>query len=297
MPMPFPVAVAALATAFLVVPTVVSTQAETETIVWVTGDACMAFNRTTDCAEVGALIAADSQRDAVLLVGDGQYDTGSLSAYRTYYDPKMGNGPGLKAITYPVPGNHEYKTPGAAGYFDYFGTRAGERSKGYYSFVLGSWRLIAANSNCSHVGGCYSSSPQGKFVRSNLGYGEKCELVFAHHPAFSDGSHGDSSAGKELFSATYHGHGELYVAGHEHNYQRFAPRRPDGTASASGVRSFVVGAGGSNLTGFATTKRSEYRQSWRFGALRLVLGSSGYRGQFIDYTGKVMDSFSGSCRW
>jgi hypothetical protein len=77
-------------------------------------------------------------------LGDNQYETGSLADFQSSYDPTWGR---VKGITHPVPGNHEYLTSGAAGYFSYFGAAAGDPTKGYYSFDLGSWHIIALNSN------------------------------------------------------------------------------------------------------------------------------------------------------
>lgn len=131
-----------------------------ETVVWAAGDDCEAA-ATARCDAVGTLIANDPTTAAYLALGDLQYDSGLLSDFNTYYDPKMGAGKSLKAKTLPVPGNHEYESPGAAGYYDYWGTQAGDPTKGYYSVDLGGWRIVAANSNCSTVAGCGAGSPQG----------------------------------------------------------------------------------------------------------------------------------------
>src|SRR5262249_16960943 len=81
---------------------------------------------------------------AVLILGDSQYERGGLQAFQKSWVNSWGRNE-LKDITYPSPGNHEYKTPNASGYFDFFGARAGARDKGYYSFNLGSWHIIALN--------------------------------------------------------------------------------------------------------------------------------------------------------
>jgi hypothetical protein len=57
---------------------------------------------------------------------------------------------------------------GAAGYFKYFGEAAGTPDEDYYSFDVGSWHLIALNSNCSFAAGCSESSPQGKWLEADL---------------------------------------------------------------------------------------------------------------------------------
>lgn len=262
-------------------------------VVWAVGDVCDNDNATWDCADLAARIAADPQRDAVLILGDAQYDAGTLSEYQTWYQPKMGS---LNPITHPAAGNHDYVTTNAAGYFDYWGAQAGPRNAGYYAFTLGAWRLIAANSNCYYVGGCAEGTPQGDFVRNEIQSTGSCELVFAHHPVFSDGPHGDSRDGAVLFGIAYAQRAEIYLAGHDHSYQRFAPRRPGGAVDVNGVRSFVVGTGGSDLTTLRVPNRSEYRQNTRFGALRLVLNPTGYTASYIGVGGATLDTSTGTCR-
>ena len=105
------------------------------------------------------------------MMGDIQYESATLSDFNTRYDPTWG---AHKAITWPAPGNHEYQTSGAAGYFDYYNGvgvqtgRAGTRSKGYYSFNLGAWHIIALNSNCTSIGGCGAGSLQETWLRADL---------------------------------------------------------------------------------------------------------------------------------
>src|SRR5215213_6764652 len=87
----------------------------------------------------------DGLRGTIAAVGDTAYSKGSDRNYRRCYDPTWGR---HRNRTRPAPGNHEYRTAGAAGYFNYFGVKAGPPSKGYYSYDLGSWHIIVLNSNC-----------------------------------------------------------------------------------------------------------------------------------------------------
>jgi hypothetical protein len=241
-------------------------------------------------------VKADPGTNALLALGDEQYDMGALSDFRAYYDAKMGNGPGLFTKTLPVPGNHEYKTSGALGYYTFWGARAGDPSKGYYATDVGPWRLIAANSNCSAVGGCGATSPQGQFISAALASAPRCALVFDHHPAFSDGKYAPgTSDGRTLFNLAYAGGADLFLSGHDHNYQRFAPRTSSGTVAAStGLRQFVVGTGGESTYGLTGSAR-EFGTSSYIGALRLMLSSTGYGWQFKSTSGTVVDSGSGTC--
>jgi hypothetical protein len=259
---------------------------------------CLKRNTLTGCTQVAKLVAADPEADALLVLGDAQYDNGTLTEYQAWFASRVDGVLGASRVR-PVPGNHDYTTSGAPGYYDYFGNRAGGRGKGWHTFTLGGWRFVAANSQCNYygVGGCGPNSTQGKFITTNLDDpAETCEIVYAHHPIFSDGSHGDSIHGKTLFTLAYNSAAEIYLAGHDHNYQRFTLTRPDGSRTSKGVRSLVVGTGGGGLTGFTTTNRSVYRQASKAGAVRLVLTDTGYTGKFIAIDGTTMDSFSGPCR-
>jgi hypothetical protein len=68
------------------------------------------------CGVQGAVLTAallDRIDGTVFTTGDNAYLSGSRQNYLDCYDPWWGR---HKARTRPVPGNHEYETPGAAGY-------------------------------------------------------------------------------------------------------------------------------------------------------------------------------------
>ena len=92
----------------------------------------------------------------VLTLGDNAYEDGTAQDFSECYEPTWGQ---FKERTRPAPGNHDYETEGASAYFDYFGDAAGQPGKGYYSYDLGQWHIVALNSNCEEVG-CAASSPQ-----------------------------------------------------------------------------------------------------------------------------------------
>ena len=143
--------------------------------------------------------------DAVLAIGDIQYSTGRLAAYQGSYDATWGS---LKDKTYPVPGNHDYNTDGATGYYKYFGERAGDPSKGYYSYDLGAWHVVALNSNCDEVKGCSADSKQGKWLKADLAaHPSACILAYWHHPRFSSGYHGSNAAYQDFWDSLVPGWG------------------------------------------------------------------------------------------
>ncbi len=235
----------------------------------------------------------------VLTLGDNQYEDGQLTKYQRSYDPTWGR---AKDITRPSVGNHEYLDPagGARGYFDYFGSAAGERGKGYYAFDLGSWHLIALNSNCASVGGCGPGSPQEQWLRQDLAASRAaCVLAYWHHPRFSSGKHGDTAEVEPLWRALYDAGADVVLAGHDHTYERFAPQDPGGRADpAAGIRQFVVGTGGRSLYEFPTVKpNSEVRNGSAFGVLKLTLQPLSYQWRFEPVAGQsFQDAGSGDCR-
>jgi acid phosphatase type 7 len=241
-------------------------------------------------------LIAGSGFDALLDLGDNQYDVGALSAYNTYYDPTWGR---AKPSTHPVPGNHEYGTANAAGYFGYFGSKAGDPSKGYYSYDIGAWHVIALNSNCSNVGGCGSGSPEEQWLRADLAaHPAACTVAYWHHPRFSSGTeHGSDTTYTAFWQALYDGGAEVVLNGHEHNYERFAPQTGTGEADANGIREFVVGTGGASHYEFGTPiANSQVRNSTTFGILKLMLHPSGYDWEFVPEAGSTfVDSGSSAC--
>ncbi len=223
---------------------------------------------------------------AVLALGDLQYERGGLAEFQNFYDASWG---AFKSITHPAVGNHEYLTSKAAGYFTYFGARAGDPTKGYYSYDVGSWHLISLNSNCSPVGGCGVGSPQEKWLRADLAaHRNACTIAYWHHPRFSSGEHGDQSQTQPLWNALSAAHADVVLAGHDHIYERFAP--------IDGIRSFVVGTGGRNLTSFKTPKPGSEIRSRNFGVLDLELRDGSYTWRFLAAPGRaVLDSGTASC--
>jgi calcineurin-like phosphoesterase family protein len=232
---------------------------------------------------------------AVLVLGDAQYPDGTLAQFQGAFDPTWGR---FKSVMYPSVGNHEYHTSGAAGYFDYFGAAAGPRDKGYYSFDLGAWHLVALNSNCPEIGGCEEGSAQELWLRADLAASSaSCTLAYWHHPLFSSGAHGSDPRMAEIWQTLYDHGADVVLSGHDHNYQRFAPQTADAVADAQGPREFVVGTGGRSLypTGPRIANQEAQGQD-TFGVLKLTLHTTSYEWQFVPDTGGAFtDSGSAAC--
>lgn len=231
----------------------------------------------------------------VIALGDTAYPDGTAAQFRDCYGPSWGR---FKARTRPAVGNHEYNTTGAGPYYAYFGSSAGPSGKGYYSYDRGSWHIIVLNSNCSKVA-CAPGSAQERWLRNDLAaHPGKCTLTYFHHPRFSSGSHGNDTSVTPFWKALYEAGAEVVLNGHAHNYERFAPQRPDGTLdTARGLREFVVGTGGVEHAGFTNVgPNSQARDASTFGVLKLTLHSGSYDWKFVPVPGKTFtDSGSKSC--
>jgi hypothetical protein len=250
--------------------------AETVTVA-AAGDIAKANSPGTAQRQTASLITDVIRPARVLMLGDAQYERGEYSQFLKSYDPTWGR---FRSTTVPVPGNHEYDTPSAAGYFQYFasvlsayGPTAGDPHKGYYAFDLGNWHIVALNTNCSVSG--ISCSAQRSWVKANLqADGHTCELAIAHHP-------------NKSFATVLAGQGvELYLNGHRHVYERWD------RAFGSPIRQLIVGTGGKGLGSVRTAADAGVRA---YGVAKLQLEDASYSWSFIDVAGKVRDSGTDSC--
>jgi hypothetical protein len=247
----------------------------------------------------------DGIAGTVYTLGDNAYPSGTATDFTNCYDPTWGR---HKARTRPSPGNHDYNTTNATGYYDYFNGvgnftgPAGDRDKGYYSYNLGAWHIIVINSNCAAVSGCQAGSAQEQWLRADLAANPAtCTLAYWHHPRFSSSPiHGSQAYMQPIWQALYDYRADVVLSGHVHNYERFAPQTPAGVADPGrGIREFVVGTGGNN-TFYPFTNpplpNSELRNTNTFGVLKLTLHASSYDWEFVPAgTGTFTDSGSDDC--
>jgi hypothetical protein len=231
----------------------------------------------------------------VLPLGDVQYNSGTAAEFAGSYQPSWGR---LKAITRPAVGNHEYGSPGAAPYFHYFGAAAGDPEKGYYSYELGSWHLIALNSNCAQIDGCSDGSRQVRWLLADLAaHPVTCTLAYWHHPRFSSGQNGDAASMDTIWRDLNAAGADVVLNGHDHDYERFGRMAPDGRHAVRGLREFVVGTGGISHYQVQTVRRNSVtHDDATFGVLLLTLHPTSYSWQFIPVAGgRFTDSGSGNC--
>ena len=263
------------------------------------GKVIVAAGDIADCSSDGDEATARlvvGTEGTVLTLGDNAYEDGTAQDFSECYEPTWGQ---FKERTRPAPGNHDYETEGASAYFDYFGEASGKPGKGYYSYELGRWHIVALNSNCEDVG-CTASSPQVKWLEADLAKDPKtCTLAYFHYPLFSSGEYRPGIREvKPLWEALYAAEVDVVLNGHDHNYQRFAPQDPNGKADPQrGIREFVVGTGGrSHYTILGPIANSEVYNDETYGVLKLTLRPQSYEWRFLAVEGETFtDSGSARC--
>jgi hypothetical protein len=261
----------------------------------------------------------------VVALGDNAYPIGSPFDYDACYDPTWGR---HYERTRPSAGNHEYMTPGAVGYFEYFPDRSAFPF-GYYSYDVGGWHVVVLNST-PQVYGCYP--PEGDEVIRDDSWPEpitiepttpalgrlcagdvaqqtwlikdlathsasRCTVAYFHHPRFSSGSHGNHYQMQRIWDIMYAYGVDVVLSAHDHNYERFAPQDPEGRRDeAFGIREFVIGTGGGSLRSVGQRiPNSEVVITGRYGVMALGLGSGGYGWAFVATDQSILDSGSDRC--
>jgi hypothetical protein len=252
---------------------------------------------------------------AFLPLGDEQYQVGALSAFKASYHKAFGS---YLAISQPVPGNHEYLTSGASGYYSYFGARAHKSSKGTYSFNIGSWHVIAINAPACSGASCGPNSALAKWVSADVkkNAASKCTLAYWHEPVWSLGAHPTYAPIAPVWNVLQKAGVDVVLTGHDHNYQRFAPLGqakynlsagtvvPPTMARTTGMRQFIVGTGGegnyawSSHVPVATSRAVEVKATnpnhGVFGVLLVSLNKGSYSWRFVQARTTGAKAFSDS---
>jgi Calcineurin-like phosphoesterase len=235
----------------------------------------------------------DNIDGTVFTAGDNAYFLGSPDDFARCYQPTWGR---HKARTWASPGNHDYETPGASGYFAYFGDRAGPAQRGYYRYDLAGWKIFSLNSNIA----AGESSDQYRWLQEQLTALPRpsCIAAYWHHPMASSGPHGDQSVMGPIWRLLYRFEAEIVVSGHDHIYERFekldAALVPD---PERGIREFIVGTGGAPLYPFVSIQPGSDMRIAEHGVIKFTLRTGSYDWAFIPVrSASPIDSGTDVCR-
>ena len=230
----------------------------------------------------------DTTPGVIGIAGDTEQNHGEPAEFQGCYEPAWGR---HKWRTKPAVGDHEYGTPGATGYFGYYGSAAGQSGKGWYSYDLGTWHIVVLNSNCELIGGCGPGSEQYEWLQDDLAENAgSCVGAYWHHPRWSAGAtHGSLTKSAPFWDVLYEYGAEFVYSGNDHTYQRFAPQTPSGQVDQTrGLRQFVVGTGGTQHYPLnAPLANTQVQTTGTFGALKLTLHANSYEWRFLPQGGRT----------
>jgi len=281
----------------------------------------------------GKLPPLDQAR--VIALGDNAYPSGTRAQFANCYDNYRLLPDGstydssrpawwgrYKNRTMPILGNHEYlnssnSTLKSTPYFEYFSGVSPFKGpaapvpndpdnpgltfdKGYYSYDLGSWHIVALNSNdhCAYVS-CAADSAQAQWLQNDLAnHSAQCTLAYIHHPLYATGTGGRAPEVKPLVQILYDHGAEVILNAHNHRYERLARIDPNGNPDpVRGTRTITVGTGGEPGQGTSATPPpySEVRIFDTPGIIRMDLRGGSYSWKFVAVrngksSGRVMDS-------
>ena len=242
----------------------------------------------TECQQQAtADLASTLEPDAVVALGDLQYESGQLEQFQRSWAPSWGR---FDDIMAPVPGNHEYQTEGAADYLSYFDTGP------YYVREIGAWRFYLLDSNCDQV----DCEEEARWLTDDLAANPStCTAIAMHHPRWSSSvEHGSQEQVDGLWAAAVDGGVDLSLAGHDHDYERFAPIDAAGnvTGPEDGTTHFVVGTGGRSQYEIGDPQPgSQFAADGVFGVLDLTLRPAAFEWRFVDIDGEVLDKGGLDC--
>lgn len=224
--------------------------------------------------------------DRLLALGDELEGTTNWAIYNNDWGQ-------WKSATVPVVGNHDVESGGFPAYCAYFGAIA-HCPQGYHSVDIGAWHIVVLDSETTHSAG----SAQELWLKADLAaHKTGCQAVLIHRPRFSSGQHSDNADEQALWADAANAGVDLWISGHDHIYERFAPMNASGGASATGMTEFVLGTGGRPLYSYSSAKtNSLVRNNKTFGVGQFTFTNIGWSEVFEPVAGSSFtDSASGSC--
>lgn len=262
------------------------------------GDVGQPTNRSRQAATASIVRAINPTY--LLALGDLAYPNGTAQDFADNYTPYWGV-PEILNYTKPIPGNHEYNTSGAIGYYNYFDAsntgKFGARDKGYYSFTKDNWLFLQINSECAKItGGCANGGAQANWVDQQLSSNpRKCIVASWHKPRVTMGQHSDAIEMNDIWNKIVARDG-IVLSGHNHLYTRTKPLGVNAVPTSGGITQFLVGTGGASFytAVYSDTVREAKKIESELGVLKLTLQGNDYAYQFISTNNTVLDQGSDS---
>lgn len=182
--------------------------------------------------ETAAAMTAARQNfpfEFVLMMGDNIYGGHKPADFKAKFEDPYKDLLGAGVKFYASLGNHDRTNEVFYKPFNMGGQR-------YYSFTCGNAQFFALDSN-------YLDPQQVQWLRGQLETSKsEWKICFFHHPLYSAAGHGPDVDVRTVLEPLLQKFGvQLVLTGHEHSYQRFAPR--------GGIVYFVLGNSGQLRSG------------------------------------------------
>jgi len=233
------------------------------------------------------------QPHLIITVGDNNYPPGAMATidanigqfYHEFIAPYKGSygTGGASNRFFPSLGNHDWLTPGAKPYLDYFTLPGNER---YYDFTYGPVHFFCLDSDAKELDGTTADSRQAEWLRKGLASSTSAwHLVYFHHAPYSSGIyHGSQTGESDRLRWPFKAWGaHAVLSGHDHVYER---------ARADGLTYFVNGLGGDSFDKFhhPPIRESLKRYTGAFGAMRIDATETNLAFRFITAAKSTVDT-------
>lgn len=222
--------------------------------------------------------------DHLLLLGDIQYKNGNIDDFNRNFVPIWKD---LLPIAKPTPGNHDYHSTGANGYYQTFPDYP---KPGYYSFDINDrWHVVSINTNyeCKYVW-CTKNSDQYEWLKKDLQLNNnKCVIAMTHYPYYSSRLAANLGKLEPMYNLMDKHDVVFLLSGHEHIYERLN----------SPVPQYVVGTGGQAYSRVRSF-RHQYSQhfiGYTSGSMFIELNGNIAKTYFVSLDGKVHDTYYHKC--
>jgi hypothetical protein len=273
----------------------------TSTVILAAGDV---HNATG--TNVTSPLLANNPHDAVIGLGDLQYESGSLAQYNAAFASNWARtAPNIKM--FPAPGNHDGAKGGYCGYFTGKVPNdpcpiSPDSARQRYKAVVGGVSIYSMDTGSSSGTGDLTAADKAWLDGMLAADANRCQIVYMHHPRYSGGNnHGSSGGLADDWAMMMSRNVDIVLAGHEHIYERYARMGANGQPDATnGIREFLVGTGGHSHYGLAAALPGvQARNATAFGVLKLTINptSGAYSWNFLPAGGaSFTDTGSETCR-
>jgi tartrate-resistant acid phosphatase type 5 len=237
--------------------------------------------------QVAALVKS-WEPEFILTTGDNNYPDGSSATidmhigqfFHEFIAPYKGSfGEGAQENRFfPSLGNHDWNTPGAAPYLEYFTLPGNER---YYDFIRGPVHFFVLDSDSREPDGVGRSSQQAAWLQSELAASTSAwQMVFFHHGPYSSGRHGPVDWMQWPFAEWGV---DVVLSGHDHTYERIFK---------DGIVYFVNGLGGMTRYDFQEVMEgSQVRYNDDYGAMLVETSVESLLFKFINLDNTEIDTY------